>query len=72
MQTLVGIVSKAVLSVIGGDIQEAAGSLQLCSGQISGIEAAVHAVNEAYHDADTEAVRSTPLPFTCYHPYQYL
>ena len=32
------IVGKAVLSVVGGDIQEAAGSIQLCSGQTSGIE----------------------------------
>ena len=50
------IVAIAVLSVIGGDIQEAAGSIQLCSGQTSGIEAAVHAMNEAYHDDDVQAV----------------
>ena len=50
------IVAKAVLSVIGGDIQEAAGSIQLCSGQTSGIEAAVHAMNEAFHDDDVQAV----------------
>ena len=50
------IVAKAVLSVIGGDIQEAAGSIQLCSGQTSGIEAAVHAMYEAFHDDDVQAV----------------
>ena len=36
------IISKAILSAIKGDIQDAAGSLQLCAGQIAGIEAAIH------------------------------
>ena len=39
-----------------GDIQEAAGSIQLCSGQTSGIEAAVHAMKQAYQDDAIEAV----------------
>ena len=38
------IISKAVLSVIGQDIKEAAGSVQLCVGQVSGCEAGVHAM----------------------------
>jgi hypothetical protein len=42
------IISKAVLSVAKADLQEAAGSLQLCAGQIAGIEAAVHAMKEAF------------------------
>ena len=42
--------------VIKGDIQDAAGTLQLCAGQISGSEAAVHAVRSAFEDDDTEAV----------------
>ena len=50
------IIAKAVLSVVGGDIQEAAGSIQLCSGQASGIEAAVHAMNESYRDNTVQAV----------------
>lgn len=50
------IISKAVLSVVKGDLQEAAGSLQLCAGQISGIEAAVHAMKEAFLNDETEAV----------------
>ena len=33
-----------------------AGSIQLCLGQTSGIEAAVHAMNNAYHDNDVQAV----------------
>lgn len=38
------IIAKAILNIIRQDVQEAAGSVQLCAGQISGIEAAVHAV----------------------------
>ena len=40
------IVSKAILFVIKGDIQEAAGSCQLCGGQIAGTEATVYTCNE--------------------------
>ena len=50
------IIAKAVLSIIRVDIQEVTGSLQLCSGQTSGCEAAVHTLNEAYHQDDAEAV----------------
>ena len=42
------IISKAVLSVAKADLQEAVGSLQLCASQIAGIEAAVHAMKEAF------------------------
>ena len=48
--------AKSVLSVIQVDIQEATGSLQLCSGQISGCEAAIHALNEAYYQDDAEGI----------------
>ena len=50
------IISKAVLSVAKVDLQEAAGSLQLCAGQIAGIEAAVHAMKEAFVGEDDDAV----------------
>ena len=50
------IVAKAVLYVIGGDIQEVAGSIQLCTGQTSGSGAAVHAMNRVYDEDDAEAV----------------
>jgi hypothetical protein len=50
------IIAKAVLSVVKPDIQEASGCLQMCGGQISGIEAAVHAVRTAFDSYDTEAV----------------
>ena len=50
------IISKAVLQVTRANLQEAAGSLQLCAGQIAGIEAAVHAMKEAFLKEETEAV----------------
>ena len=50
------IIAKAILTVTRLDIQEAAGSLQLCAGQISGIEAAVHTVDSLFQQEETEAV----------------
>ena len=38
------------------DIQEAAGSLQLSAGQLSGIEAAVHAVDSLFQQEEAEAI----------------
>ena len=48
--------SKAILFITRGDIQDAAGSLQLCAGQIAGAEAAVHATRESFLKDNTEAV----------------
>jgi len=42
------VIAKAVLSLIRNDIQQAAGSLQLCAGQFSGCEAAVHFTREIF------------------------
>ncbi|XP_065918834.1 uncharacterized protein [Dysidea avara] len=50
------IVAKAVLVILRDDIQEAAGSHQLCAGQLSGAEAAVHAVRKVFEEGSTEAV----------------
>ena len=50
------ILAKAVLSVIKPDIQEASGCLQLCGGQISGIEAAVHATRSAFISNEFEGM----------------
>ena len=50
------IVAKAVLVILRDDIQEAAGSHQLCAGQLSGAEAAVHAVRRVFEEGSTEAV----------------
>ena len=51
-----GIVAKTILSVVSGDVQDAAGSLQLCAGQKAGVEAAVHTVNQVFNHPDCEAV----------------
>ena len=50
------IVGKAILSVIGYDIQEAAGAIQLCAGQQAGCESAVHAMREILANPDTEGI----------------
>ena len=50
------IISKAILFAIKGDIQEAAGSRQMCSGQIAGIEAAVHSVRHLLANDKVEAI----------------
>ena len=50
------IIAKAVLRVIGRDIEEAAGPLQVCAGQDGGCEAAVHAMTEIFKNPESEAV----------------
>ena len=50
------IIAKAILAVTSEDIQEVAGSQQLCAGQPAGAEAVVHAIRESFQDDDTEAV----------------
>ena len=55
-ETVRRIVAKAILFVTKQDIQEAAGTRQLCGGQIAGIEAAVHSVRREFHSEDVEAV----------------
>ena len=50
------IIAKAILSLVSGDVQDAAGSLQLCAGQKDGAEAAVHAMNKAFNKSDCEAI----------------
>ena len=44
------------MSVIGEDITFAVSSLQLCAGQPSGGEAAVHPMREAFQNDDTEGI----------------
>ena len=49
------IIGKAILSVIGVEIQQSAGSFQLCAGQPSGCEAAIHALRHIYDADSTQA-----------------
>ena len=50
------IIAKAILNIARQDVQDISGCLQLCGGQISGIEAAVHAVRTAFESDENEAV----------------
>ena len=40
-ETVRRIIAKAILSITKHDVKEAVGSLQLCAGQVSGIEAGI-------------------------------
>ena len=50
------IIAKAILKIIGNDVEEAAGPLQLCAGQDGGCEAVVHAMRNIFQASETEAV----------------
>ena len=45
-----------MLKVIGRDIKETAGPLQVCAGQDGGCEAAVHTMREIFKNPESEAV----------------
>jgi hypothetical protein len=44
------IMGKAIMIIVGDDVQEAAGATQLCAGQCAGVEAAIHAMRELFGD----------------------
>ncbi len=50
------VISKCVMKVVKPDVMEASGSLQLCAGQPSGSEAAIHAMRNIFDADDTDAV----------------
>ena len=50
------IIAKAILNIARPDVQDISGCLQLCGGQISGIEAAVHAVQTTFESDENKAV----------------
>ena len=50
------IMGKAIATVIGNEIQEAAGPLQTCAGHLSGCEAAVHAMHQVFGDDNVKGV----------------
>ena len=55
MTTLRRIMGKAILSIIAEDIRRAAGSVQLCAGQIAGIKATIHAMQTVFENLNIEA-----------------
>jgi len=45
---------KAILSIIGPDIQHAAGPLQFCAGQTCGVEVAIHSTMSTFDEENSE------------------
>ena len=50
------VISKSVMKVVKPDVMSASGSLQLCAGQSSGSEAAIHAMRSIFDEDDTELI----------------
>ena len=50
------IIGRAIVRVLSKDIQEAAGPLQLCAGQLSGCESAVHPMRELFKSPEIEVI----------------
>ena len=50
------IIGKSIATVVKEDVLESVGSLQVCTGQESGSEAAVHAIRQVFSNEDAEAV----------------
>ena len=50
------IIAKAILSLFHLDIQDAAGSMQLCAGQDGGCEAAIHAMHQFFVESEVHGV----------------
>ena len=54
-ETVRHLIAKAILSIIHDNIQAAAGPLQLCAGQLSGREVAVHSMRQLDLSPEVEA-----------------
>ena len=50
------VIGKAILLVVGGDIQSVTGAIQLCAGQQGDCEAAVHAMHKIYDEDDADSI----------------
>ena len=44
------------MDIVGKDVQNAAGSLQLAAGQVAGNKTVVHAMRDLFNDAASESV----------------
>ena len=60
------ICGKCVMNITRRDVVEASGSLQLCAGQKSGSEAAIHAMHRIFEADDTDAVLLIDAPNAFY------
>ena len=49
-------IAKCITKTLKPDILESSGNLQVCAGQVSGCEAAVHAMKDAFDDDGTDGV----------------
>ena len=52
------------VEIVGRDVEEAAGPLQVCAGQDGGCEAAVHAMRRIFHHPDTSCWWMPQMPLT--------
>ena len=50
------IAGKTVMILLKKDVLQAAGSLQLCGGQVAGSEATIHAMHDVFNDDNTEGI----------------
>ena len=50
------MIGKATLNIISLDVQKVAESLELCSGQLRGVEAVVHAMGFIFGDSNIQQV----------------
>lgn len=50
------IIGRAIICIIKDDIQAAAGTVQLCTGQEAGCEASLHAMKQVFESPDADAV----------------
>ena len=55
-ETVRRIIGKTILSIAKSDILNASGPLQLCAGQLSGVESATHAMQSLFDDSNTDAI----------------
>ena len=54
-ETLRQIINKAIALALRDHIQDAAGALQVCAGQVSGCEADVHVMYKIFESPETDA-----------------
>ena len=55
-EVLQRIIGKAVMSVVKKEIVQAAGSLQVCAGQVAGVESAIHCIVDLFESDNSAAV----------------